>query len=220
MVRPVRVPRDHSGSQTTQLLPDPRPDRDGFNSEFRGPGVSLSTLNGIDPRPAAVHARPPEDQQTGARVYAGNDIDRGRLVRRASAVRGDTSAEAARPTKTPCTTQMQHRRPQNSIKASNSGWVWSPTCRRTRRTTAGDFSSSPAPSSARTIRCTGGWRSHCGSSRSPRSPLSHAGSNRAHRGPDTLASRPAGRATARSLGQFAPLGRSGPFKFRSGASLY
>ncbi len=36
-----------------------------------------------------------EDQQTGERVYARNDIDRGHLVRRAAAVWGDTRAEAA-----------------------------------------------------------------------------------------------------------------------------
>jgi DNA/RNA endonuclease G (NUC1) len=36
-----------------------------------------------------------EDQQTGERVYARNDIDRGHLVRRASAVWGDTRAESA-----------------------------------------------------------------------------------------------------------------------------
>lgn len=36
-----------------------------------------------------------EDQQTGERVYARNDIDRGHLVRRASAVWGDSLAEAA-----------------------------------------------------------------------------------------------------------------------------
>ena len=36
-----------------------------------------------------------EDRQTGERVYARNDIDRGHLVRRASAVWGDTRAEAA-----------------------------------------------------------------------------------------------------------------------------
>lgn len=36
-----------------------------------------------------------EEQQTGERVYARNDIDRGQLVRRASAVWGDTRAEAA-----------------------------------------------------------------------------------------------------------------------------
>lgn len=36
-----------------------------------------------------------EDQQTGERVYARNDIDRGHLVRRASAVWGDSRAEAA-----------------------------------------------------------------------------------------------------------------------------
>jgi DNA/RNA endonuclease G (NUC1) len=38
--------------------------------------------------------RLPADQQTGERVYARNDIDRGHLVRRASAVWGDTIAEA------------------------------------------------------------------------------------------------------------------------------
>ena len=41
----------------------------------------------LDPRLAS-------DLQTGERVYAGNDIDRGHLVRRASAVWGDTVAEA------------------------------------------------------------------------------------------------------------------------------
>lgn len=39
--------------------------------------------------------RLPEDQQTGERVYACNDLDRGHLVRRASAVWCDTRAEAA-----------------------------------------------------------------------------------------------------------------------------
>ncbi|MFF2318192.1 DNA/RNA non-specific endonuclease [Arthrobacter sp. NPDC058097] len=38
--------------------------------------------------------RLPADQQTGERVYARNDIDRGHLVRRASAVWGDTMDEA------------------------------------------------------------------------------------------------------------------------------
>jgi DNA/RNA endonuclease G (NUC1) len=38
--------------------------------------------------------RLPADQQTGERVYARNDIDRGHLVRRSSAVWGDTVAEA------------------------------------------------------------------------------------------------------------------------------
>ena len=36
----------------------------------------------------------PEDQQTGERLYADTDIDRGNLVRRASAVWGDTRAKA------------------------------------------------------------------------------------------------------------------------------
>lgn len=112
-------------------------DRDGFDSEFLGPRVSLPALDGIDTvllpythfsvlmrpdkRLAAVTGlgidggklmdlgrsgipwkldpRLPEDQQTGARVYAGNDIDRGHLVRRASAVWGDTRAEAAQANK-------------------------------------------------------------------------------------------------------------------------
>lgn len=43
----------------------------------------------LDPRLCA-------DQQTGETVYAGNHIDRGHLVRRASAVWGDNRAEAAR----------------------------------------------------------------------------------------------------------------------------
>jgi endonuclease G len=43
----------------------------------------------LDPRLA-------ESQQTGERVYSRNDIDRGHLVRRASAVWGDTRAEASR----------------------------------------------------------------------------------------------------------------------------
>ena len=49
-------------------------DRDGINWR-------------LDPRLA-------ENQQTGENVYARNDIDRGHLVRRASAVWGDTVAEA------------------------------------------------------------------------------------------------------------------------------
>lgn len=44
--------------------------------------------------PWRLDPRLPEDQQTGERVYVGNDIDRGHLVRRASAVWGDTRAEA------------------------------------------------------------------------------------------------------------------------------
>ncbi|BBE24514.1 hypothetical protein MN0502_33970 (plasmid) [Arthrobacter sp. MN05-02] len=56
-------------------------------------GAKLMDLDrsGIDWR---LDPRLPEDQQTGERVYARNDIDRGHLVRRASAVWGDTRAEA------------------------------------------------------------------------------------------------------------------------------
>ncbi len=56
-------------------------------------GKKLMDLNrsGIQWR---LDPRLPEDQQTGERVYARNDLDRGHLVRRASAVWGDTRAEA------------------------------------------------------------------------------------------------------------------------------
>jgi DNA/RNA endonuclease G (NUC1) len=56
-------------------------------------GAKLMDISrsGIDWR---LDPRLPEDQQTGERVYARNDIDRGHLVRRASAVWGDTRAEA------------------------------------------------------------------------------------------------------------------------------
>ncbi|WP_104118976.1 DNA/RNA non-specific endonuclease [Arthrobacter sp. B1805] len=47
--------------------------------------------SGIDWR---LDPRLPEDQQTGERAYARNDIDRGHLGRRASAVWGDTRTEA------------------------------------------------------------------------------------------------------------------------------
>lgn len=57
-------------------------------------GGKLMDLNrsGINWR---LDPRLDEDQQTGERVYARNDIDRGHLVRRASAVWGDSRAEAA-----------------------------------------------------------------------------------------------------------------------------
>ncbi|RJT77957.1 DNA/RNA non-specific endonuclease [Arthrobacter cheniae] len=57
-------------------------------------GAKLMGLDrdGIDWR---LDPRLPEDQQTGERVYARNDIDRGHLLRRASAVWGDTRDEAA-----------------------------------------------------------------------------------------------------------------------------
>jgi DNA/RNA endonuclease G (NUC1) len=57
-------------------------------------GKKLMDLNrsGIQWR---LDPRLPEDQQTGERVYARNDLDRGHLVRRASAVWGDTRVEAA-----------------------------------------------------------------------------------------------------------------------------
>ena len=48
--------------------------------------------SGIDWR---LDPRLTEEQQTGERVYARNDIDRGHLVRRAAAVWGDTRAEAS-----------------------------------------------------------------------------------------------------------------------------
>ncbi|MBT2597927.1 DNA/RNA non-specific endonuclease [Arthrobacter sp. ISL-72] len=44
--------------------------------------------------PWKLDARLAADQQTGERVYARNDIDCGHLVRRSSAVWGDSLAEA------------------------------------------------------------------------------------------------------------------------------
>jgi endonuclease G len=80
------------------------------------PYTHFSVLIRLDKRPAAVTGvcidgeklmdldragirwrldpRLREDQQTGERVYARNDIDRGHLVRRSSAVWGDTVGEA------------------------------------------------------------------------------------------------------------------------------
>ncbi len=57
----------------------------------------------LDPRLA-------EGQQTGERVYAGNDIDRGHLVRRASAVWATAGPRRPRPTRTPFTTRTRPRR--------------------------------------------------------------------------------------------------------------
>lgn len=57
-------------------------------------GAKLMDLDrsGIDWQ---LDPRLPEDQQTGERLYARNDIDRGHLVRRASAVWGDTREQAS-----------------------------------------------------------------------------------------------------------------------------
>ncbi|GAA3705086.1 hypothetical protein GCM10022377_18470 [Zhihengliuella alba] len=58
-------------------------------------GASMFELgrSGIDWR---LDPRVPEDQQAGPELYARNDLDRGHLVRRASAVWGRSRAEAAR----------------------------------------------------------------------------------------------------------------------------
>lgn len=59
-------------------------------------GIDGSKLMDLDRAgiPWRLDPRLPADQQTGERVYSRNDIDRGHLVRRASAVWGDTVAEA------------------------------------------------------------------------------------------------------------------------------
>ncbi|TJY67184.1 DNA/RNA non-specific endonuclease [Arthrobacter sp. CAU 1506] len=61
-----------------------------------GLGMDGSKLMDLDRAgiPWRLDPRLASDLQTGERVYAGNDIDRGHLVRRASAVWGDTVAEA------------------------------------------------------------------------------------------------------------------------------
>ena len=66
-----------------------------------GLGIDGGKLMDIDRSgiPWKLDPRLPESQQTGERVYANNDIDRGHLARRASAVWGDTRAEAAQANK-------------------------------------------------------------------------------------------------------------------------
>jgi len=61
-----------------------------------GVGIDGEKLMDLDRAgiPWKLDPRLPADQQTGERVYARNDIDRGHLVRRSSAVWGDTVAEA------------------------------------------------------------------------------------------------------------------------------
>ncbi|TSE15753.1 DNA/RNA non-specific endonuclease [Arthrobacter sp. KBS0703] len=61
-----------------------------------GVGIDGSTLMDLDRAGISwkLDPRLPADQQTGERVYTRNDIDRGHLVRRSSAVWGDTVAEA------------------------------------------------------------------------------------------------------------------------------
>ena len=222
-------------------------DRDGFDSEFLGPRVSLPALDGIDTvllpythfsvlmrpdkRLAAVTGlgidggklmdlgrsgipwkldpRLPEDQQTGARVYAGNDIDRGHLVRRASAVWGDTHAEAAQANED--TFHYTNAAPQ-AAKFNQGLELWlglesnlldnAADHRRRLLVFTGPYS--PAPYSPAMIPCTGAWGSRYGSSNRRIPPQRHVGSNRVHRGPDIPAGRPAGRATAGSSGRRSP----------------
>jgi DNA/RNA endonuclease G (NUC1) len=61
-----------------------------------GVGIDGSRLMDLDRAGIAWRLDPrlPAEQQTGERVYARNDIDRGHLVRRSSAVWGDTVGEA------------------------------------------------------------------------------------------------------------------------------
>lgn len=99
------------------------------------------------------------DQQTGENLYAGNDIDRGHLVRRASAVRGDTQAEAGQANVD--TFHYTNAAPQqpSSIRAWPSGSAWSPICWTTQPTTAGASSFSRVRSSARPTPSTAACRS-------------------------------------------------------------
>lgn len=121
-------------------------------------GKKLMGLNrsGIQWR---LDPRLPEDQQTGERVYARNDIDRGHLVRRASAVWGDTRAEAAEANED--TFHYTNAAPQ-AAQFNQGIELWlglSPISRRTPPTTAAGSSSSPGPSSAAPILCTAAWTS-------------------------------------------------------------
>ena len=114
----VRDMSDRAGFDAGFLgVPVPVPTLAGVETVFL-PYTHFSVLMRLDKRLAAVTAlgidgaklieldrsgirwrldpRLGEDQQTGERVYARNDIDRGHLVRRASAVWGETRDEAAR----------------------------------------------------------------------------------------------------------------------------
>lgn len=77
-----------------------------------------------------------EDQQTRERVHARNDIDRGHPVRRASAIWGDTRAEAAQANAD--TFLYTNAAPQAAkFNQGLDGSEWSPTCWNTRPTTVG-----------------------------------------------------------------------------------
>ncbi|TSE15992.1 DNA/RNA non-specific endonuclease [Arthrobacter sp. KBS0703] len=70
--------------------------RDKRLAAVTGVGIDGSTLMDLDRAGISwkLDPRLPAEQQTGERVYTRNDIDRGHLVRRSSAVWGDTVAEA------------------------------------------------------------------------------------------------------------------------------
>ncbi len=106
---------------------------------IRAPVIDAAKLMDLDRSGIQWRLDPrlPEDQQTGERVYARNDIDRGHLVRRASAVWGDTRVEAVSANEDTFHYMNAARRPRSSTRAWSSGWVWSRTCSRTPRSTGG-----------------------------------------------------------------------------------
>jgi len=109
--------------------------------------------------PWRLDPRIPADQQTGEQVYARNDIDRGHLVRRASADGETPRQRQPRRTRTRSTTQTRPRKRRSSTRAPSSGWAWSPTSRRTPPTTAGKSLCSPDLSLVPRIRSTAAWTS-------------------------------------------------------------
>ncbi|MGW6172172.1 DNA/RNA non-specific endonuclease [Arthrobacter sp. NPDC055138] len=75
-----------------------------------GMGMDGSKLMGLD-RAGTPWRRGPRlapDQQTGERVYARNDIDRGHMVRRPRRSGATRSPRRSRLTKTPSTTPTPH----------------------------------------------------------------------------------------------------------------
>ena len=176
--------------------------------------------------PWKLDPRLPEDQQTGARVYAGSDIDRGHLVRRASAVWGDTHAEAAQANED--TFHYTNAAPQ-AAKFNQGLELWlglesnpldnAADHRRRLLVFTGPYS--PAPYSPAMIPCTGAWGSRYGSSKSPYSsttPRWEQPGTSWTRHPSWQTCRTChGREFRTALPRSA---RSGAFKSRSGTSLH
>ena len=104
-----------------------RPDR--RLAAVTGVGIDGATLLELDRAGIdwAYDPRVPVDQQTGPTVYAGNDFDRGHLVRRRDPVWGDPST-AARANATRSTSPTPPPRWRCSTRTTPCGSVSRTTC--------------------------------------------------------------------------------------------